>query len=252
MSAGQQHLYLSAVGPLHRFAPQCKLAAAILFTFAVVSTPREQIWAFALEGCLLATVAFLARVPLWYIARRLTIELPFIGFAFLLPIVGESPRIDVFGTDLSEPGLWAAWNIVIKATLGVATTILMAATTPVPHILTGLERLRMPRLLVGVMSFMVRYGDVVSGEMKRMRVARESRGYSPRWIWQAKALTQSTGALFIRSYERGERVYLAMEARGYNGSMPTRESPGSRSQWVLCLLLPALATTVSCVAWLSR
>jgi cobalt/nickel transport system permease protein len=252
VGAGHEHLHLADVGPLHRLAPQCKLVGAILFIFAVVSTPREQIWAFALEACLLASAAVVARVPLWFIVRRLTIELPFIAFAFLLPIVGESPRVDVLGLHLSEPGLWAAWNIVVKGTLGVATTIVLAATTPVPHILTGLERLRMPRLLVGVMSFMVRYGDVVSSEMKRMRIARESRGYSPRWIWQAKALTQSTGALFIRSYERGERVYLAMEARGYNGSMPARESAASRSQWVICLLLPALATAVSCVAWLSR
>ncbi|MEP7114715.1 MAG: cobalt ECF transporter T component CbiQ [Ilumatobacteraceae bacterium] len=245
-------MHLSDVGPLHRFAPQCKLVGAILFVFAVVSTPREQIWAFALQASLLATVAVAARVPIWFVVRRLTIELPFIAFAFLLPIVGASPRVDVLGLHLSRPGLWAAWNIVIKGTLGVATTTVLAATTPVPHILTGLERLRMPRLLVGVMSFMIRYGDVVGDEMKRMRIARESRGYNPRWIWQATALTQSTGALFIRSYERGERVYLAMEARGYNGSMPARESAATRSQWATCLLLPALASAVSCAAWLSR
>jgi cobalt/nickel transport system permease protein len=252
VGAGHEHLYLSDVGPLHRFAPQCKLVGAVLFTFAVVSTPREQIWAFALQASLLSLVAIVGRVPLWFIVRRLTIELPFIAFAFLLPIVGESPRVDVLGLQLSEPGLWAAWNIVIKGTLGVATTIVLAATTPVPHILAGLERLKMPRLLVGVMSFMVRYGDVVGDEMRRMRIARESRGYNPRWIWHAKALTQSTGALFIRSYERGERVYLAMEARGYNGSLPARESATSRSHWGICLLLPALATAVSCAAWVSR
>ena len=102
------------------------------------------------------------------------------------------------------------------------------------------------------MSFMIRYGDVVSGEMHRMKVARASRGYNPRWIWQAKALTQSTGALFIRSYERGERVFLAMEARGYTGSMPARESSPSRSQWAACALLPALAAAVSYAAWIAQ
>ncbi len=252
MGAGHEHLYLAGVGPLHRLAPQCKLVGAVLFIFAVVSTPREQVWAFAVQSSLLATVAVVGRLPIGFIVRRLTIELPFIAFAFLLPIVGESPHVDVLGLQLSEPGLWAAWNIVVKGTIGVATTIVLAATTPVPHILTGLERLKMPRLLVGVMSFMIRYGDVVSGEMKRMRIARESRGYNPRWIWQVKALTQSTGALFIRSYERGERVYMAMEARGYNGSMPARDAAASRSQWAACLLLPAAAAAVSCAAWLSR
>lgn len=252
MSGSHQHLYLPEGGPLHRLAPQCKLVATILFTFAVVSTPREQVWGFALEAVLLAVVATIGRVPLWFVARRLTIELPFMAFAFLLPLAGEAPHIHVLGVNLSSPGLWAAWNIVVKGSLGVAATIVMAATTPVPHLLAGLERLKMPRFLVGVMSFMVRYGDVVGGEMKRMKIARESRGYNPRWIWQAKALTQSTGALFIRSYERGERVYLAMEARGYDGSMPTRHAAATRSQWVQCMLLPAAAAAISCAAWLSR
>ena len=57
---------------------------------------------------------------------------------------GVAPRVDVLGLHLSEPGLWAAWNIIIKGTLGVAATVVMAATTPVPQILTGLERLRTP------------------------------------------------------------------------------------------------------------
>jgi cobalt/nickel transport system permease protein len=220
--------------------------------FAVVSTPREQMWAFGLEAALLAIVALIGRVPLGFVVRRLVIELPFVAFAFLLPFFGNGDRVDVVGLHLSQPGLWAAWNIIIKGTLGVAATVVMAATTPVPHILIGLERLRMPRMLVGVMSFMVRYGDVVGGEMQRMKVARQSRGYDPRWMWQARALAQSTGALFVRSYERGERVYLAMESRGYTGSMPARESKPARSAWLVCLVLPALAATISCAAWVSR
>jgi cobalt/nickel transport system permease protein len=252
VSTGHRHLFLPGAGPLHRLAPQCKLAATVLFIFAVVSTPREQIWAFGLEAALVAGVATIGRVPIAFIARRLVIEVPFLAFALLMPFVGEGSRVDVVGLQLSEAGLWAAWNIVIKGTLGVAATVVMAATTPVPHILAGLERLRMPRLVVAVMSFMVRYGDVVGGEMRRMKIARESRGDNPRFIWQARAVAQSTGALFVRSYERGERVYLAMESRGYTGSMPARESRPAMSAWVVCLALPALAATVSCVAWISR
>lgn len=252
MGAGRhQQLFITTPGRLHDLAPECKLVATLLFIFAVVSTPREQVWAFGCHAALLVAVAVFGGVPLGFIARRLVIELPFIAFAFFLPLVGEPPRVDVLGLSLSEPGLWAAWNIIAKGTLGVAATVVMAATTPVTQILTGLERLRTPRLLVGVMSFMIRYGDVVSSEMRRMKIARESRGYSPRWIWQAKALTQSTGALYIRSYERGERVFLAMEARGYAGSLPARESSPQRSQWAACAILPALAAAVSCAAWMT-
>ena len=66
-----------------------------------------------------------------------------------------------------------------------------------------------------------------------MRVARESRGYDPRWLWQAKGFAASAGALFIRSYERGERVYLAMiVARATTGRLPeVDEGRASTAQW---------------------
>ena len=161
-----------------------------------------------------------AGLPLTFVARRLVIELPFVAFAFLLPIIGQGERVDVLGVSLSVAGLWGAWNILVKGTLGVAASVVLAATTPMPEILRGLDRLRLPKVFVSICGFMIRYGDVISGEMRRMRVARESRGHDPRWIWQARAVASSAGALFIRSYERGERVYLAMVSRGYDGAMP--------------------------------
>jgi len=252
VGSGHRPSTLSDRGPVHRLPAQCKLAATVLFVFAVVSTPREQWWAFAIEAALLIGVATFGRVPLRFVARRLVIELPFLAFAILLPIVGNGPRVHVLGLHLSEAGSWAAWNILVKGTLGVAATIVMTATTPVPHILLGLERLHVPKLLVAMMSFMIRYGDVVGGEMQRMRIARLSRGDDPRWIWQAKAVAQTSGALFVRSYERGERVYLAMESRGYTGSMPMRESASSAAAWVWCMAAPAAAATISCAAWVSR
>ena len=69
--------------------------------------------------------------------------------------------------------------------------------------------------MVGIASFMVRYGEVLAGDLRRMRIARLSRGDDPRWLWQVRGIARTAGALFVRSYERGERVYVAMLARGY-------------------------------------
>ena len=126
-------------------------------------------------------------------------------------------------------GLWGAWNILVKGTLGVATTVILAASTPIPELLQGLDRLRVPKAFTSVAGFMVRYLDVITEEMRRMKIARLSRGYDPRWIWQAKALASSMGALFIRAYERGERVHLAMVSRGYSGTMPVVGQRRTRS-----------------------
>ncbi|MGD9795513.1 MAG: cobalt ECF transporter T component CbiQ [Acidimicrobiia bacterium] len=246
-------LYLHRHSPLHRLAPQCKLAATFLFVLAVVAAPREAFWAYGLFVALLITVARIGRIPALYILRRLVIETPFVAFAFFMPIVGRGERVDVLGLSLSQAGLWAAWNILIKGTLGVTATILMASSTSISEILHGLERLRLPKMLVGICAFMIRYIDVISGEMQRMRVARESRGHNPRWIWQVKAVAASAGALFIRSYERGERVYLAMASRGYNGAMPVLDDHrATRAQWSVALLLPITAASISSLAWIVR
>jgi cobalt/nickel transport system permease protein len=251
VGTGHAHpLHLPGASPLHRAPPQCKITASLLFVLAVVATPREAVWAYGLYALLLAGLARVAGVPLPLLARRLVIELPFLLFAVLLPVVGQGERVEVLGVPLAREGLWAAWNILVKGTLGVTASLLVAAATPVPELLRGLERLRLPRAFTTVAGFMVRYADVIADELRRMRVARLSRGYDPRWIWQARAVAATAGALFIRSYERGERVYLAMVSRGYAGSMPVLdELAASRRQWLAALTVPATAALVAAAAW---
>ena len=231
--------------------PECKVAAAFLFVCAVVATPREALWAYAGYALMLSLVALIAHVSPRFVARRLVIEVPFLLFALFLPWLAGGPRVDVLGIALSETGLWAAWNIAAKATLGLSTTILLGATTTVAEVLHGLERLHMPRVIVGIAHFMVRYADLIMGEMKRMKIARESRGYSARWIWHARAVASSIGALFVRSYERGERVYLAMVSRGYDGAIPQLdERAATVLEWTAALALPTTAAAVASIAWL--
>jgi cobalt/nickel transport system permease protein len=255
VGAGHAHspaagLYVEGSSPLHRARPQCKLAATVLFVLAVVATPREAFWAYGLYAAVLAGLGALARVPARLLASRFLVEIPFVIFAVLLPFVGQGERVQVLGRALSVDGLWAMWNILVKATLGLAATVILAATTPLPEILRGLERLRVPSVFTTIAGFMVRYADVITGELSRMRVARMSRGYDPRWVWQAKAVATSAGALFIRSYERGERVYLAMVSRGWTGAMPAREElAASPRQWAAALAAPAFAAVVAIAAW---
>ncbi|MEU3851947.1 cobalt ECF transporter T component CbiQ [Streptomyces sp. NPDC029554] len=251
MGAGHAHkLYRHGHSPVHGLPPHTKLAAVFAFVVVVVSTPREAMWAFALYAVLLGVVAFVARVPAAFLLRRLLIEVPFVAFAVLMPFVAEGDRVEVLGLSLSVNGLWGAWNVLAKGTLGVAASVLLAATTELRELLLGLQRLKLPPLLVQIASFMIRYGDVISDEMRRMRIARESRGFEARGVRHWGVLAKSAGALFIRSYERGERVHLAMLSRGYAGSMPViDEVTASRAQWSYALALPGAALAVCLLGW---
>jgi len=235
---------------VHRMRPQCKIAATIAFVFVVVATPREQFWAFGLHAAALATVALVASVPFRTIVGRLAIDTPFLAFAAFLPFFAGGEQIGSGWWSLSVDGLWAAWNIVAKGTLGVTASVLLTSTTSLPDLIAGLERLRAPRAFTAIASFMIRYAEVIAGEMQRMKIARESRGHDPLWLWQIRAIAHSAGTLFVRSYERGERVHLAMLSRGFTGTMPRlRHADATRREWMLAAVLPVGAMIVTTSAW---
>lgn len=251
MGVGHAHaLFVHGDSALHRAPAECKVAATALFVIAVVATPREAFWAFALGLAVVLVMAGLGGLGPLTVARRLVIEVPFVAFALLLPLIGQGDRMNVLGLSLSIEGTWAAWNILAKATIGTAAGIVLAATTPAPDLLAGLERLRVPRLFTSVAGFMVRYLDVVGGEVQRMTIARRSRGHDPRWLGQARATATSAGTLFIRSFERGERVYVSMLARGYDGSIPQLDAHrATAGDWLRAAVAPAPATTAALMAW---
>ncbi|MGW2258428.1 cobalt ECF transporter T component CbiQ [Streptomyces sp. NPDC004749] len=252
MGAGHAHrLHRPGNSSVHTLPPHCKLAAVLCFVVVVVSTPRTAVWAFALYAALLAAVAAVARTPFFFLLRRMLIEVPFVAFAFLMPFVVPGPEVRFLGVPLSVPGLWDAWNVLAKGSLGVAASVLLAATTELRSLLLGLQRLRLPPLLVQIASFMIRYGDVITDEMRRMSVARRSRGFEARGVRHWGVLAKTAGALFIRSYERGERVHLAMVSRGYAGAMPViEEATASRAQWAYAGALPLTALAVCLLGWL--
>lgn len=231
---------------VHRAPAHLKILTTFLFVVLVVATPREAFWAFGAHAMLLVTVLAVARVPVRHLAPRLLIEVPFLVFAVLMPFIATGPRVDVGPLTLSEAGLWGAWNLAAKGTLGVAASLLLAATTEPADIVTGLARLRLPSQLVLILSFMVRYADVITSQLHAMRVARESRGFHGGGLRSWPVLAGTAGALFIRSYERGERVHLAMLSRGHDGQVHVGDGrPVPGRWWATALSLPLAAAVIA-------
>ncbi|AZG44738.1 cobalt ECF transporter T component CbiQ [Gordonia insulae] len=258
MGVGHAHpLYRAGDSVVHRAPTEVKLVCLVVFVFAVVATPREMFWPYAVYAAILFVVWRCGGIGVRWILPRMLIEAPFVVLAVLLPFAEGGQRIDVAGLSLSVAGLYAAWGIVIKGTLGVAASLTFAATTPARELPLALTRLGMPGTLSPVIVMMLRYTDLLSAEIKRMHIARLARGDSPRMLHQASAIAKGVGALFLRSYERGERVHLAMMSRGFTGSVP--EMPGvatapraTAGQWVTVALPALVAVMVAVIAWGTR
>jgi cobalt/nickel transport system permease protein len=253
MGAGHGHrLHFHGHSVIHQLPAQCKIFALVLFVLAVVSTPRTQYWAFGIDAVALLAVIAVSRVPFRYIGRRMVVELPFVVFALLLPFIALGPKTDFLGMNVSESGLHDGAALLCKVTLGVIAGLTLAATTEPRDIIAGLEG-KLPKQIVQIMATMVRYLDVTSDQMRRMRIARESRGFVARNPRHWPVLAQGAGTLFIRSYERGERVHLAMLSRGYSGTLPgLRTTTASMSNWLVAASLPVVAWGVAVAAWMLR
>lgn len=234
---------------VHRLPAHTKVVALLVFVVCVVAVPARQWWALVGAAGALAVVVRVAGVPACTVLRRMVVEVPFVVFALLLPFLATGPRVDVAGVSLSEQGLLGAWNLLAKATIGVVAAILLAATTTPRDLVAGLERLRVPPTLVQIVAFMLRYASVVADDMHRMRIARESRGAPPGRLRQLRAVAAGVGTLFVRSYERGERVHQAMLARGWTGRTALLGStPATARQWAAGATLPAAGLLLALLA----
>lgn len=166
-----------------------------------------------------------------------------------MPFFGTGESYEVAGFTLYREGILAGTAIVAKGTLGVLGAITLSSTSTAREILRGLERLHLPALMVNIASFMLRYLNVVTDEMERMRIARASRGFEARGIRDWRILSSVIATLFMRSYERGERVHLAMLSRGFTGVIPrTPEATASRKVLVQALALPLIALLISLIS----
>ena len=94
MGGGHSHLlFRHGDSIVHRLPAHAKVLALLGFVLIVVATPGERHWAFAGYAALLAGVAVVARVPAGFIARRMVVEIPFVAFAVLMPVVSGGARV---------------------------------------------------------------------------------------------------------------------------------------------------------------
>lgn len=237
---------------VHLRDPRAKVCGFVLVTLVAVSASFATWPVFVACAIALALVAGFAGVGAGVVWRRARVVLPLVLFvAVFLPFFragGTEWSLGPF--TVSEVGLETLVAVSAKATIGTVSAVLLGATTAFPDVLRALERMRVPRLLVQTSAFMYRYLYVIVEETRRMRSALLARGYRPRHALQAGAIGRVASALFVRTYGRGERVYLAMLARGYHGDMPQLDTLVLRRPDVVFLVLlaaPLLAVRLGVV-----
>ena len=180
-----------------------KLFVGLLFIGVVLLTPRLTRAQAVGYPALIVAATLLARVSFKTLAARFLAILP------LALLMGVS----AWFSDFSTARLMTALG---KALCSIAVMSLVILTTPFPDLLRALEQMRLPRLLVMFLAFLYRYGEVLYQDAAQFERAWAARYFGRFWFRQWSHMGHVLAALFVRSYERAERVFAAMQARGFS------------------------------------
>ena len=225
--------YSGLDSPIHRLDARTKILSLFCLIVVCVSTPPQAYLAFSGYFSLLAVAIISSKIPVGYILKRSRVIIPFVVLVTVsIPFIktdstGPGYSLGIGGLRVYMSGLLVFWNVLAKSYIGVLSAILLSATTPFNKLLRGFEQLKTPKILIMLASFAYRYVFVLVDEAERMKRARDCRCYGGKWLWHSKVIGQMIGALFLRSYQRGERVYVAMVSRGFQG----RALSLGKTQW---------------------
>ena len=143
----------------------------------------------------------------------------------------------LFSFEVYRTGLLEMFAILFKATAGLSMGIVLTATTTNIELIYGLQKLKVPPIIIAIMSFSIRYIDVFIDEFKRVKISMQSRGYIEKGIKTLLPIAYASGAMLIRGYERGERVYLSMISRGFTGVIELQDRDYKQSNYLLALTI---------------
>lgn len=211
------------ISPLHRLDPRAKIVGVFVAVAVMTSTPMGRSRVFLGYYAAILLLAAMSRVPVRHYAARCWVVSPFILMAAALPSVSgfvfEEPASRADPVDFGVAVLLKAYGAVLLLTM-------LTSTTRFHHLLWGLRLLRMPRVVNLIATLMYRHLFVLLEEWQSMARARRCRTPGALRLSRAAVYGKQIAMVFLRSWERGERVYAAMISRGFTGEFPLLK-PGS-------------------------
>jgi len=218
---------------LHRLDARVKVILTVAFILSNVLLPDAAWLMFLISWLLILVANIMSKLGWAFTLKRSFVALPFalaaLSVLFAMPghAIGAI-KIGMWTLTITDLGLVRYLSILIRSWLSVQIAILLVSVTEFPDIIHALVHLHLPAIFTTIVSFLYRYLFVLTDEVMRLLRARKARSASVTGArsggslaWRARTAGSMAGQLFLRSYERSDRVYNAMLARGYSGHLQT-------------------------------
>lgn len=247
---------------IHRLDPRVKVVVTVAYILSNAFLPDGSWLAFGVAWLVLLFANDQSRLGLEYTFKRSFIALPFalVAVSAIFSPLGQPLAewhlgfITLVPTDF---GVVRFFSILTRSWLSVQMAILLVATTQFPDLIHAFEHLRVPRVLTTIVAFLYRYLFVLTDEVYRLLRARDARSaglpglkQGGKLVWRAKVAGSMAGQLFLRSYERSDRIYNAMLSRGYAGHLRTlNPHVMTRMDWLVFFLAVVSLSLIQIIGW---
>lgn len=236
-----EYAYLHSL--LHRWHPKYKLIGlfALIFAFAFVEDLR-------LLPAMLGVTAILYKMsglPILFLSNRLAYPGFFLlGVVVLLPFLSGETVLWQWGwLTLRQEGI-LAMTLVVGRFLSILTlSLILIGTTPFITTVKAMRSLGLPLILADMMLLSYRYLFEIAANLTQMQQAMRLRGFQNRakhW----RRIVALTGTLLVVSYEQSERIYKAMQLRGYGNTQVRIQFESYDSPWNRIGLVVTILTAV--------
>jgi cobalt/nickel transport system permease protein len=192
-------------------------------------------------------LALVSAVPMDFLVKRVWLALPFFTGVIALPalfLTPGPPLVQVLpGLSITRSGLTTALFLLARVSTSVSLTLLLVLTTPWNTVLSALTVLRVPEVVVLILGMTYRYIYLLLHTANDMFLSRKSRlvgrlGTSD----NQRMLAAIGGTLLGKSINLSNEVYLAMQSRGFRGSLVTLKPFKMRSaDWAWLAILAVLS-----------
>lgn len=237
---------------IHRIDPRHKIVSATVFSIIVAVSGNF--------GSLAAAVIFAAvlvvqaRLNAGAVVKRLALAM---GFVLLLWAVlpwsyNGQPVMHVGPLTASREGLAVAARITLKTAAILTALMALVATMTTSTLGHAMGRLRVPAKIVYLLLITYRYVFVLEQEYLRLLRAAKVRGFRPRSdLHTYRTFAYLVGMLFVRAWQRAQRVYQAMRCRGFNGRFHSLQSVSADGiNWGFDLMLSAMVVSLAVLEWI--
>ncbi len=240
--------YRPGSSPVHRLDPRIMLVLAIAFILANALVPTGAWPVYFFLFTIILSVELVSELGVGYVLKRSTLAIPFLlaALPLIFTVSGQVMITFFIGSwkiTATLPGVERFLSITFKSWISVQAAIVLAASTSFPDLLSAMRAVHVPRLMVAIFGLMWRYLFVLVDEATRLmraRTARSGKTLEPgrksggSISWRAHVTGGMAGSLFLRAFERSDRIYMAMVSRGYDGETRNLSMPGIRfSQWIV-------------------